>query len=89
MKGYHIIAIGRVQGVGFRYYTQLKALELGLKGTVENKKDGSVEIFIEGAQEALIPFLKWVHEGPESAHVVSLEYQEIVQNGFESFAIVR
>lgn len=43
-KAAFIHVFGRVQGVGFRYYTNMKALELHIKGFVENKPDGSVYI---------------------------------------------
>lgn len=35
---------GRVQGVGFRYFTQMQAMQLGLKGRASNLYDGSVEV---------------------------------------------
>ena len=44
----HIIFRGRVQGVGFRYYSVHKARQLGLTGWVENLYDGSVEMEIQG-----------------------------------------
>lgn len=47
-KAFHIILVGRVQGVGLRYFAQQKALDYNLKGWVKNKTDGSVEIEIEG-----------------------------------------
>ena len=47
MKAYSINVFGKVQGVGFRYYTKLKAEELEVCGTVENRPDGSVLIFAD------------------------------------------
>ena len=44
---------GKVQGVGFRYYTHKKANELGLNGFVKNKPDGSVYIEAEGEENNL------------------------------------
>jgi acylphosphatase len=43
---------GRVQGVGFRWWTRARALELGLSGSATNKPDGRVEVIAEGPQEA-------------------------------------
>lgn len=47
------IVHGRVQGVGFRSTTRHYALQLGLKGTVKNLPDGSVEICAQGSKESL------------------------------------
>src|SRR6476646_2480041 len=43
---------GMVQGVGFRWWTRSRALELGLVGSAKNLLDGRVEIVAEGSQEA-------------------------------------
>ena len=44
----HIIFYGRVQGVGFRYYSVYKARALGLTGWVRNESDGSVYMEDQG-----------------------------------------
>ncbi len=57
----HIIFYGRVQGVGFRYYSVRKARQLGLTGWVKNLVDGSVSMDVQGEAERideLIRFLK-------------------------------
>ena len=41
---------GRVQGVGFRWWTRARALELGLTGSAENLTDGRVKVVAEGPQ---------------------------------------
>lgn len=43
---------GRVQGVGFRWWTRARALELGLAGSATNKPDGRVEVIAEGRRAA-------------------------------------
>jgi acylphosphatase len=43
---------GRVQGVGFRWWTRARAFELGLVGSASNLADGRVEIIVEGARES-------------------------------------
>lgn len=43
---------GRVQGVGFRWWTRARALELGLAGKATNLDDGRVEVVAEGPREA-------------------------------------
>ena len=39
--------VGRVQGVGFRWYVQQAATQLGLTGTVRNMRDGRVEVWAD------------------------------------------
>ena len=43
---------GQVQGVGFRWWTRARALELGLAGTATNRADGRVEVVAEGERDA-------------------------------------
>lgn len=43
---------GRVQGVGFRWWTRSRALELGLVGSASNLPDGRVEVVAEGSKGA-------------------------------------
>jgi acylphosphatase len=42
---------GRVQGVGFRWWTRARALELGLAGSATNLADGRVQVVAEGPRE--------------------------------------
>lgn len=44
---------GRVQGVGFRWWTRARALELGLRGSATNLPDGRVEVVAEGSEQSL------------------------------------
>jgi acylphosphatase len=60
---------GRVQGVGFRWSAQRRALELGLVGWVRNLPDGSVQMLAEGPREKLAALLAWSREGPPHAYV--------------------
>ncbi len=48
-----MVIVGRVQGVGFRYFVRLKANELNLGGWVRNKMDGSVELEVEGHDDTV------------------------------------
>jgi acylphosphatase len=43
---------GQVQGVGFRWWTRARALELGLVGIATNKPDGRVEVIAEGSRRS-------------------------------------
>ncbi len=78
---------GRVQGVGFRYYTQKKAEELGIKGFVKNRPDGSVYVEAEGEEAALETFVSWCETGPPWAHVRQVEKQDIPPRGYNHFEI--
>ncbi|KAL2815777.1 putative acylphosphatase [Aspergillus cavernicola] len=64
---------GTVQGVGFRDFTQKRAVEYGLKGWVGNTDCGRVEGEAQGPEETIQRFLKDIDKGPRSAHVVKLE----------------
>jgi acylphosphatase len=55
---------GRVQGVGFRAWTQKRARELGLRGTVRNRPDGDVEVEAAGPEPALERLLQLLRQGP-------------------------
>lgn len=64
---------GRVQGVGFRWSTTRTAEQLGVRGTVRNRTDGSVEVHAEGPADAIDDLEAWLREGPRSARVEGLE----------------
>jgi acylphosphatase len=53
MERVTIFVRGRVQGVGFRWWTRARALELGLVGFARNMADGRVEICAQGPREAI------------------------------------
>jgi acylphosphatase len=53
MESATILVRGQVQGVGFRWWTRARALELGLIGFVANMADGRVEICAQGSREAI------------------------------------
>ena len=57
---------GRVQGVGFRWWTRSRGLELGLVGTASNLRDGRVEVVAEGPRTACDQLLAWLEEQPST-----------------------
>lgn len=67
---------GRVQGVGFRFYTQKKAIDTGISGYVKNLPDGSVEVVASGSDSQLAEFKKHLETGPSMALVQSIEQQK-------------
>lgn len=88
MKGLHLIVKGRVQGVGFRYYTKRRADSFAIVGTVENKYDGSVEIFAFGELQKIKPFLETIHRGPGHSYVREIIKTEIAVAEHRGFAIL-
>lgn len=57
---------GDVQGVGFRFWTQARARELGLVGHAKNLPDGRVEVVVQGDGEAIDRLIRLIEEDPSS-----------------------
>ena len=78
---------GRVQGVGFRYFTKGKANELNLSGWVRNRPDGTVELLAKGNRTSLEQFMQSLEAGPIGSRVEKVESQWIEDSqeykGFE------
>ena len=68
-----VVLRGRVQGVGFRWWTREIAMELALRGTVRNLPDGSVEIHVAGPIYGVQAFIERIRIGPRHARIVSAE----------------
>ncbi|MCC6014991.1 MAG: carbamoyltransferase HypF, partial [Desulfurococcaceae archaeon] len=86
----HILVSGLVQGVGFRPYVHLTAKSLGLAGFVRNSGGSEVEIWIEGAEEKVLEFLRRVAlEVPEPAEVESVHVEVVSPVGYRDFTIER
>ena len=71
----HAIVRGDVQGVGFRYFVQRRAHDLGLGGWVRNNDDGTVEVVAEGDRPQLEQLERALKEGPRAAHVDRVDAQ--------------
>ena len=80
---------GRVQMVMFRDFTCRKARRLGLVGTVQNRKDGSVEVHAQGNEQMLKMLIAALHKGSVFASVdtVEVHWQEPTRS-YEGFTIV-
>jgi len=84
----HTIVEGRVQGVGFRYFTQERAVFLGLTGWVRNRWNGTVEITAEGSRADLEIFLKAIQRGPHPGTTQNVKSDWLTATGeFRSFQI--
>ncbi|HSK94281.1 MAG TPA: acylphosphatase [Candidatus Angelobacter sp.] len=82
---------GRVQGVGFRWWTRRRAEALGLVGWIMNADDErSVELVAEGMPDRLDELERLLHVGPDGARVERVEIRREPASGeFDQFGIVR
>ncbi len=87
MVQYHLAITGKVQGVGFRYFVQMKASEYNLNGWVRNKDNGSVEAVITGPKETIAAFIDDIKKGNRFAAVHHVDITEQDAESFQSFSI--
>jgi acylphosphatase len=81
---------GRVQGVGFRWFTKDVAVREGVTGWVRNLPDGRVEGLLEGDPDAVARVERAIHSGPPGARVETVNViPEDEDAGYRSFTIER
>ena len=79
---------GRVQGVGYRYFTQQIALRLGVRGWVRNLHDGDVEVHAEATVGVLQTFRSELERGPAHSEVTEVTEESREPTGrYTSFEI--
>ena len=80
---------GRVQGVGFRFFTYQKATKLGLVGYVKNLDNGEVEIVAQGDNISIAKLIQWLEQGgPVSARITAINVTELIpENQLNAFNI--
>ena len=84
----HMIAHGRVQGVGFRFFAREQASVYGVTGWVKNLYDGTVEIHAEGEKDVLKGFIERIKRGPIFGLVSELSVDWIESTGkYTNFSI--
>ena len=84
----HGFVSGRVQGVGFRYFTQDVAAQYDVRGWVKNLPDGRVEFIAEGPEGVLKDFVKTINLGPVAGYVTALDTSWYKYTGeYKSFRI--
>jgi acylphosphatase len=83
----HLVIVGRVQGVGFRYAMARKAAALEVTGWVRNRADGSVESVVQGSPERIGQILVWARHGPRAAAVDRVEV-EPAEGAYADFTIL-
>ncbi|HUO14946.1 MAG TPA: acylphosphatase [Verrucomicrobiae bacterium] len=82
------IVRGRVQGVGFRWFVEREAHQLGIAGWVRNNHDGSVEVLAQGTRDQLSGLHSRLREGPRAARVDAVEVSDAPpKQGLSSFRI--
>jgi acylphosphatase len=72
----HVIAHGRVQGVGYRAFVEDEARQRDLAGWVRNRRDGSVEVVFAGPAAEVEAVIEACRRGPFSARVSALDQRE-------------
>ena len=72
IRAVKVIIVGRVQQVGYRYWTERNAREMGLDGWVRNLRDGSVEALFSGSAEKVKNMIELCFEGPKLAKVIDI-----------------
>jgi acylphosphatase len=78
---------GSVQGVGYRYFVENSASQIGVRGWVRNLDDGQVEVYAVGTAEQLADLASALHRGPRFADVRGVEEQEAAVQQYASFQI--
>ena len=86
-KAARAVVEGRVQGVGFRYWTVQVARELGITGWVRNCPDYSVEIFAEGDGATLYDFFNVVQHSHPRAYISNFTIMAAQYQGLDSFDV--
>jgi acylphosphatase len=77
IKTFRILVSGRVQGVGFRYFAHDRAVQLMVKGYVQNTPDNKVEIICQGQSRDLDAYVLSVKKGPALAYISEFILEEI------------
>jgi acylphosphatase len=91
----HVVARGRVQGVGYRAFVEDEAYQHGLQGWVRNRRDGSVEAVFAGPAAEVEAAIEACRRGPFSARVSALDQREgteadlAARAGGETFSVLQ
>jgi acylphosphatase len=91
----HVVIRGRVQGIGYRAWTEVTALERGVEGWVRNRRDGSVEALFSGPEDEVAAMIAECRRGPPGARVDAIDQREAISDeialrrGDEIFSVLR
>ena len=88
LRAYVLTVSGRVQGVGFRWFTEREAVRRDIRGFVRNLEDGRVEILAQADPPALEEFCARIRRGPAASRVERVETRSVdVDPGLSSFRV--
>lgn len=87
MIGRKVIVSGRVQGVFFRAACRDVALARGVAGSATNRRDGRVEVHLEGPEAAVEAVIEWCRKGPPLAEVTGVEVHQEAPAGAQGFDV--
>jgi len=73
---FQVMIRGQVQGVGYRAWAEVTALELGVEGWIRNCRDGSVEAVFAGSEEGVLTMIELCRDGPPGARVEAIDQRE-------------
>lgn len=76
----HFMVRGRVQGVGFRWFVQREAAEIGLRGWVRNIPEGHVELVAAGSPEQLTELKAALRKGSRGSRVDAVIEHELAES---------
>lgn len=85
----HVLVSGDVQGVGFRQFIRYQANKLNVKGWVKNLDNGNVEAMFVGDPQNIQKMIKFSKNGPPIAQVINVKVEELPDQDFESFDIIK
>ena len=91
---FQVVIRGRVQGVGYRAWVEMMAVEQGIEGWVRNRRDGAVEALFAGTEEVVLTMIELCRDGPPGARVDSIDQREAdaaelaLRRGGELFSVL-
>ncbi len=83
-----VVVSGRVQGVFFRDTCRRVAQQAGVAGSASNRRDGTVEVILEGDEEAVDRVISWCRRGTEHARVEGVDVRDEEPQGVEGFRVL-
>jgi acylphosphatase len=85
----HLLIKGKVQGVFYRASAKEAAEKLGVSGWIRNTDEGAVEAMASGTEAQVQEFIRWCWQGPARAEVKQVAVQDMSDEQFTGFRILR